>query len=226
MNRNLISGLLTFSALAIVGLSSQSVSSQEQRNPSSDSALRLVQAETPAVPSPREFPPSPTANAEQSAPASRTILPVQPAVPQASTQSTESVATPPDSAEASVESNADTAPVPAVPERSSRPVDLDPTRPSPELLRALELERSTQPEVERTAQPAAMPSISIKGRLIRDDANAEALLEIDGSLYRVVAGEKVLVTSARNSTLVEIVEISRQQIRIKLPQHAEPLTLR
>lgn len=120
-------------------------------------------------------------------------------------------------------------PQPAQPEppavRPPAPTD-DPTRPSPELLKALEAERDSTPQPQAAQQATAIPDIVLRGRLILNEAAAEALIEVDGTIHRVISGEKRLFTSSRGSLLVEVLEVSHDQVRLKLPSLAEPLTLR
>jgi len=96
----------------------------------------------------------------------------------------------------------------------------DPTKPSPDLKKALDVGKQTQPGV--AAAPARAGVITLRARVIVKDRPPIAYIDVDKQQYAIGPDTKITV----GGVTLTVLEISAAQVRLKLEPLNEILVLR
>ena len=102
----------------------------------------------------------------------------------------------------------------------------DPTRPSPELQRAIDAENPPPLPVGRQASAAALiPDLKLRGRIVMNSVTV-ASVELEGSHYHVSAGEEWVIRGPEGGPLTfTVTELGPRTMRIKVATVPEEISL-
>ncbi|TVP99679.1 MAG: hypothetical protein EA381_09310 [Planctomycetaceae bacterium] len=101
----------------------------------------------------------------------------------------------------------------------------DPTRPSPELQRAMEDENPPPLPVGRPTTAVMIPDLKIRGRIVLNSVTVAAV-ELEGNHYHVTAGEEWVIRSPAGDPLTfTVTELGPRTMRIKVPSVPEEISL-
>ena len=93
----------------------------------------------------------------------------------------------------------------------------DPTKPGPRLQDAINAGKTT------TTGESYMPTLGLRGRIIVKDQNAQAIIEMDGSLYVVGKGSMLM---SRGNISLRIEDVTSQEVRIEVASSKNVIILR
>lgn len=114
------------------------------------------------------------------------------------------------------------------PVSAPRGVAQDPTLTDPELERALGAAAPRSADArEQTALPSRLPTLVLRALVVARGKPGVAIVELDGKLHRVGAGD-VFAASAERGQQIElrVVSLTRDEVRIEARELGQTVTLR